>query len=92
MQVILQTCGVAGSSPVLRIESCTCQGSRQHKQAAGLEGEVQHLVPWVPAIIQGIRPADSIIVIAPPAGLLDLGRRHQLARQLGAAPSPSSVC
>lgn len=92
MQVIPQTPGVAGSSPVLRLESCTWQGSSQHKQAAGLEGLVQHLVPWVPAIIQGVKPAEFIIVIAPPAGLLELGQRQQLAQQLGAAPGPLSNC
>ena len=89
MQVIPQTPGVAGSSPVLRLQSYNWQGSSQHNQAAGLEGSVQHLVPWVPAIIQGIKPAEFIIVIAPPAGLLELGQRQQLAQQLGAAPGPS---
>ena len=95
MQVIQQAAGLAGSSPVLRIESFYLQGSSQQRHStAPLSSPVQHLVPWVAAIIQGVRPADCVIVIAPPAGLLELGQRQQLAEQLGVVtvPCPALPC
>ena len=42
----------------------------------------QHLIPWVPAIVQSIHPPSRTVVITPPPGLLELGRQQRLLQQL----------
>lgn len=97
LQVVEPQDACNGSCPVLRIQaiahstasptaspttspiaSPTASPTASH-DSDSLE---QHLIPWVPAIVQSIYPSSRTVVITPPPGLLELGRQQRLLQQL----------
>ena len=65
---------LGGTCPVLRIQLQQADSASQPSE--------QHLIPWVPAIVKDILSQSHTIVIAPPSGLLELGRQQMLLHQL----------
>lgn len=90
LQVVEPLDACNGSCPVLRIQApapatpsppASAPGSptASHDDSDPVE---QHLIPWVPAIVQSIHPPSRTVVITPPPGLLELGRQQRLLQQL----------
>ncbi|KAL3141042.1 hypothetical protein ABBQ32_005553 [Trebouxia sp. C0010 RCD-2024] len=78
-----------GSCPLLRIQAppsptpCPRASPTGSPTASHDSDPVdQHLIPWVPAIVQSIHPPSRTVVITPPPGLLELGRQQRLLQQL----------
>ena len=73
-----------GSCPVLRIQAAAAAAHPTASPASPHDPELieQHLIPWVPAIVQSIHPPSRTVVITPPPGLLELGRQQQLLQRL----------
>ncbi|DBB18340.1 TPA: hypothetical protein ACH3X3_003289 [Trebouxia sp. C0006] len=74
-QVIQPQEALAGTCPLLRIQLQTAS-------ADNIQLCEQHLIPWVSTIVQRIHSQSRTITIAPPAGLLELGRQQVLLDQL----------
>ena len=75
LQVIQPQEALAGTCPLLRIQLQTAS-------TANSQPCEQHLIPWVSTIVQKIHSQSRTIAIAPPAGLLELGRQQVLLDQL----------
>jgi len=75
VQVIQPQEALAGTCPLLRIQLQTAS-------ADNIQLCEQHLIPWVSTIVQRIHSQSRTITIAPPAGLLELGRQQVLLDQL----------
>ena len=84
MQVVQPQDPQNGSCPVLRIQAAATDAHPTASSASPLDPEPseQHLIPWVPAIVQSIHPPSRTVVITPPPGLLELGRQQQLLQKL----------
>ena len=84
MQVVQPQDAHNGSCPVLRIQAAAAAAHPTASPASLHDPEPleQHLIPWVPAIVQSIHPPSRTVVINPPPGLLELGRRQQLLQKL----------
>ncbi len=76
-QVIQPQAALNGNCPMLRIQAVQPTVLTSAHQASE-----QHLIPWVPAIIHSIYTKSQTIVIAPPPGLLELGRQQALLDSL----------
>ena len=80
-QVVEPQDALTGSCPVLRIDTAPIP-SGQLSPTHPPEPPEQHLIPWVPAIVQRIHAPSHTITITPPAGLLELGRQQHLLDRL----------
>ncbi|KAL0035299.1 hypothetical protein WJX79_011035 [Trebouxia sp. C0005] len=74
-EVIQPQEALAGTCPLLRIQLQTAS-------TANPKPCEQHLIPWVSTIVQKTHSQSRTITIAPPAGLLELGRQQLLLDQL----------
>ena len=84
MQVVQPQDAYNGSCPVLRIQAAADTAHSTASPASPHDHEPieQHLIPWVPAIVQSIHARSRTVVINPPPGLLELGRQKQLLQRL----------
>ena len=71
-----------GSCPVLRVQAITASDLTSTTAEDTEASQQQHLIPWVPAIVQSISHSKRTIVITPPPGLLELGRQQHLLHKL----------
>lgn len=84
LQVIQPQDALNGSCPVLRIQAAAAPAHPTSSPATPHDPSPieQHLIPWVPAIVQSIHPSSRTVVITPTPGLLELGRQQQLLQRL----------
>lgn len=84
LQVIQPQDALDGSCPVLRIQAAAAPAHPTASPATLHDSPPieQHLIPWVPAIVQSIHPPSRTVVITPTPGLLELGRQQQLLERL----------
>ncbi|DBA87208.1 TPA: hypothetical protein ACH3X1_004281 [Trebouxia sp. C0004] len=75
LQVIQPQEALGGTCPLVRIQLQTAATADSQRCE-------QHLIPWVSTIVQNIHSRSCTIIIAPPAGLLELGRQQVLLDQL----------
>jgi len=75
LQVVQPQQALGGTCSLLRIQLQTAT-------TADSQPCEQHLIPWASTIVQNIHSQSRTITIAPPAGLLELGRQQVLLDQL----------